>query len=102
MVATLVELSLVDCVGTDTLPFIDTSPPTYRLLFKETSPPTNKRLLIFKSFVKVAVDPANVDNLFVTYAVVATLFELSLTSCVIVVTFPFIDTSPLIYKPEFI
>ena len=46
VVATFVELSLDIGVGTDTFPFMDTSPPTNNLLFNETSPFTNRRLFI--------------------------------------------------------
>ena len=94
--------------------FISVVPNTWRFLFNEVSLPTDRREFIetsplvkmrfstFISFVKLAVNPVNVDNLFVTYAVVATLFELSLVGCVLTDTIPLIETSPLTYNFPFI
>ena len=105
VVATLVELSLLDGVGTDTLPFNDTSPltnifplndtspPTNNLLFNETSLKTFRRWFIETSLAKFVVE--NPAILLVTKAVVATLVELSLLDGVGTDTLPFNDTSPL-------
>ena len=92
VVATLVELSLLDGVGTDTLPFNDTSPLTYIFPLNETSLRTDKRWFIETSFTKLVVE--NPAILLVTKAVVATFVELSLFDGVGTDTLPFIETSP--------
>ena len=93
VVATLVELSLLDGVGTDTLPFNETSPLTNIFPLNDTSLRTDKRWFIETSFTKLVVE--NPAILFVTKAVVATLVELSLLNGVGTETLPFIETSPL-------
>ena len=66
VLATLDELSLVNCVGTDIDPFIETSPFTNILPLKLTSLVTNKRFPTATSLVKLAVAPVKAETLFVT------------------------------------
>ena len=96
--ATLVELSVVSCVGAITFPFIIVSPDT-----------VNAEILA----VGITTVPVNVGDANFAYAwffikaVVATLVELSVDSWVtvfklpLISTLPFIDASPFINNFEF-